>query len=178
MSTNKTHVEQFKVTLIEELPTSFSDTRKAWAKQIVEQDIPLEALASILQVKGKPSYRFLWLLADVGEVSPDKLKAFLPYLWAYRKVVSHFDYATAFATYWHICGIPEEQEGEAIDLCFQWLNAPNVKVSLKYHSMWVLKAQLKKYPELTPEYKASLEGQLELNTATFKRQATKILRML
>lgn len=172
---SKTYTHKLYQELVEELPTSMNAHRILWAKAIVDNNIALHDLIGLLGEEHKVAYRFLWLLSDIGDRDADKLYQFLPELFNARDTYKQFDYTPAFCKYWHIVSIPEEQEAEAIDLCFGWLNDPKAKVSFKYYSMWVLHKLLDKYPDLKNEFISSLEGQLEGNTATFRKQAGKIL---
>lgn len=165
-------------TLKAELADSYDAHREVWARQIIKEDIALEDLAPLLAEDPKTANRFLWLLSNVGDVDKQKLKGFLPKLFELRDTYTLIDYTVAFCKYWHLCGVPEEQESEAINLCFQWLNNPKLKVSIKYYCMWVLRDLVPRYPELKGELLASLQAQQELNTATFRKQAGKVLEDL
>lgn len=173
-----TYAQKLYKELVEELPSSIHAHRVLWAKAIVEQQVQLHDLIALLGEEHKVSYRFLWLLSNVGDREPQRLFNFLPELFNSRSAYPQFDYTPAFCKYWHLVGIPEEQEAAAMELCFGWLNDPKAKVSFKYYSMWVLHKLLSKYPELKSELIASLERQLEGNTATFSKQAGKILNQL
>lgn len=173
-----TYTQKLYKELVAGLPASIQAQRVLWAKAIVDNNVALHDLIDLLGEDHKVAYRFLWLLSDVGDRDADKLFQFLPELFDARGTYKQFDYTPAFCKYWHIVGMPEEQEAAAIELCFGWLNDPKAKVSFKYYSMWVLQKLIDKYPDLKNELTNALERQLEGNTATFRKQASKLLTKL
>ena len=108
--------EQIIAELKAQLPKSDAQQRKTWAKRIVDNNLKIKRLSSLLLSDYKIATRFSWLLSDIGEYSNSFLEAGLPHLWAMRKEVKTFQFESCFVTYWSLCGIPEEQEGIALDL--------------------------------------------------------------
>ncbi len=73
--------------------------------------------------------------------------------------------------------IPEEQEGNIMQICFQYLESPDEAVAIKAFSLAVLGRLAKKYPEIISEVKLLIEEQLPHQTAAFKQRAKVFLKM-
>lgn len=161
-------------TLKKHLPVSIGADRKTWAELIIANDIDIMELTKLLGCERGVATRFLWLLSDVGEVKPDVLFRALPYLFELSKGGKYFDFTLAFARWWRLTGVPEENEGEAIGLLFEWLSS-DVNVSIKSCVIIVLYELSGKYPELKDELRLCLEDRLGKETKDFNK---KLLRML
>lgn len=159
------------------LPGSTGTQRQKWAGVIVKKNIPIKDLSGLLKGEQKTATRFLWLLSDVGIANRDKLFRELPFLWKTCEKLNPV-YKMSFASYWHIAGVPPENEAKAIDLLFQWVLSADTNVTTKSRSFWVLFKLTKKYPELKNELKLCLENQADKYSIDFKKRATKLLIQL
>lgn len=168
-----------KLNLLSELKVGLANSsgqdRQRWAQFIAEKRIDIHQLLPTLDLGQKTGTRFLWLLSDIGMVDPELLRSYLPELLARSKSKSTIPLNNAMARYWLIAGVPEGQEGEAIDLCFDMLQQPTLNVSLKYNALRVLAQLTDSYPELKDEFKQTLEDQLGKHTRTFDRAIHKHL---
>lgn len=156
------------------LPTSTAAQRKKWVTTILENEIAIKDLSELLKGDPKIATRFLWLLSELGELSPNALFKELPFL---LDLSDELDpkYKTSFANYWLIAGVPTENEGKAIDVLFQWLLSTEINVTIKSRSFLVLFKLTKKYPELKNELKLCLMDQMDKYTDDFKKRAGKLL---
>ena len=148
-----------------------------WATFIIEKNIDLKEPAELLKCEEKIATKFLWMLSDIGILSPNKLLLELPYLLNICNTVNQ-DYKTSFASFWLYVGVPSENEGEAIDLLFQFLVSPKTNVTVKSRSVLVLFNLTKKHPELKNELRYSLNDQLNKYSKDFDKRAAKILLQL
>lgn len=64
--------------------------------------------------------------------------------------------------------IPEEYEGELMDLCFRVIESTDQAIAAKAHALTILEQLSKKYPEIIPEIKTILEIHLPSKTAALK----------
>jgi len=101
----------------------------------------------------------------------------LPYLMNFCSAVNQ-DYKTYFASYWLYVGVPFENEGEAIDLLFQFIVSPKTNITTKSRAVLVLFNLTKKYPELKNEFRYSLKDQLNKYSKDFDKRITKILMLI
>ena len=72
--------------------------------------------------------------------------------------------------------IPGKYRGEIMDICFKYLESPTEAVAVKVFSMTVLGNLSIHYPEIIPEIKLLIEGQLQQQTTGFKNRADKLLK--
>lgn len=170
--------EAFYNELERDLPTSGDRERKRWASIIVEEALDLIALSELLRNDKTVALRFQWLLSDVGTTDQKTLHNALPYLFSVRKEIKHIDFEQAFATYWMIVGVPEENEAEALDLLFAWVRSAHTNVTTKLRALKALLVLTEKYPELQNELRLSLEGQLDQYPENFRRKAEGVLQQL
>ena len=159
------------------LSSSSEDQRKVWAATIIENDINLTDLSNLLKCEQKVATRFLWLISRIGLYKPNKLFIELPFLLDFCGQLNPI-YKTSFANFWLIAGLPEENEGEAIDLSFKWLLSTHTNVTIKSRAVFVLLKLTKKYPELKNELKLCLEDQMDKHSNDFKNRVIKVLNTL
>ena len=157
------------------LPGSTGADLRVWAKRIVDEDIDLVSLLPLLRSDQKTATRLLWMLSDVGAQDPGRLSAILPALFNQRNELSHLNLPHSLTRYWILCGIPPEHEAPAIDLLFQWLASPKITVHVKSGILKVLEQVVKRYPELQEEFVWCIQDQLGKNSATFDKQARRLL---
>ncbi len=74
--------------------------------------------------------------------------------------------------------IPEKYEGKVLDRCFEFLNDNSQPIAIKAFSMTVVYNLSKKYPDIVPELKASIEALLPDGSAGIKSRGRKILNAL
>lgn len=171
-------LHKFKDQLIEGLPSSTSAQRSAWAKQIVDNQLDLKALSDCLEMDYKIASRFAWLLSGVGMYDPSFLKKSLEFLFNKMNDITTFNFSYSIVKYWAIAGIPEANEGAALDLLFDLFNAPKTDVHIKAKALEVLFELYKKYPEIKNELVSSIESEQDKNTNAFQKKAGKILKLL
>jgi hypothetical protein len=159
------------------LPKSSYEQRKMWAIYILEKNIDLKELAELLKYKKEIATKFLWMLSDIGILSPNRLLSELPYLLALCSTINK-DYKTYFASYWLYVGVPSENEGEAIDLLFKFIASPKTNITVKSRAALVLFNLTKKHTELKNEFRYSLKDQLNKYSKDFDKRITKILMQI
>ena len=71
--------------------------------------------------------------------------------------------------------IPEKYEGEMVDLCFRWLQSPDVPVAIKVHCMQILANITERHPDLAEELRTVIIEQIPRNSAGFSSRGRKIL---
>lgn len=158
------------------LAKSMAVDRKAYAQEIVQQGIPLQELFPLLESSYTTRSRFIWLLSDIGEVDPARIRAVLPELLTWSQKIQYTPLDQAFARLWFIAGVPPEQEGIAIDRMFDLLNGYTVNVSIKYNALRVLEKMLESYPEIKDEFILALEDQLGKHTDNFNEVIRKTIK--
>ena len=74
--------------------------------------------------------------------------------------------------------IPEAHEGQVLDISFQLLNSSKAPIAIKAFSMTIIFNLSKKYPDIIPELKASIEALMPHASAGIKNRGRKILRAI
>lgn len=156
------------------LATSTGEKRKIWAVIIIEKNIDIKCFSKLLKCEQKIAIRFLWLLSDIGILNPNKLLVELPFLFDLCKDLNPL-YKTSFASFWMYCGVPKENEGNAIDLLFDFLLSNDTNVTIKSRALFVLFKLTKKYPEIKNELILCINDQIDKHSIDFKKRAAKIL---
>lgn len=159
------------------LPKSSYEQRKKWATFIIEENIDLKELSELIKCEKEIATKFMWLLSDIAILSPNKLLTELPYLLSVCNTFKQ-DHKIYFASFWLYVGVPPENEGEAIDLLFQFIVSPKTNVTVKSRSALVLFNLTKKYPELKNELRYSLKEQLYKHSNDFDKRVAKILKLI
>jgi hypothetical protein len=72
--------------------------------------------------------------------------------------------------------IPEQFQGQVMDICFGYLASPTAAVAIKAFSLTVLGNLAKDYPEILPEINLLIEEQLATQTPAFKSRAKQFLK--
>ena len=170
-------ITEFYKELEHSLAKSTSHTRKIWVNKIISEDIAIKDLSNLLKSEHKTATRFQWLLSEIGLANPNKLLAELPFLLTFFDQLNPI-YKTSLASYWHIAGVPPENEGVAIDLLFQWLLSNHINMTIKSRCILVLFKLTNKYPELKNELALCLQNQLHKYSKDFEKRVTKILNKI
>ena len=74
--------------------------------------------------------------------------------------------------------IPEKYQGEILDVSFKLLNSSSEAVAVKAFSMTVIYNLSKKYPDIIPELRASIEGLMTNASPGIKSRGNKILKAI
>lgn len=74
--------------------------------------------------------------------------------------------------------VPEQYQGDLMDICFGYLASPKEALAIKVFSMTVLANLAIQYPEIKKELKLIIEDQLPDQSAGFKSRAKKVLKQL
>jgi hypothetical protein len=169
--------------LADQLRTVFkeddSDTSlRKWACYLSENKVDLQDLLLLLDEDRFTAMRFLWLMGGLVEIDPERVAPVVPYLFAKRFEVQVPNYDRSIAKFCWLAGIPEELEGEVIDVLFQWILDPKMSTSTKGFAVSALFKQTEKHPELKHELKIVIEDQLTKNGVSFEKRAGKVLLKL
>jgi hypothetical protein len=172
-------MEQLKYDLAASLALDRSDfNRKKWCKYIVENQIPLLSLISLLYKEHPVGMRFSWLFGEIVREDPLLVFPIVTHCFERRNVLKFPGFKRSVAKMLAEAGIPEEIEGEVADQLFNWVTDPKIKVSVKVFSIEALCQLTFKYPDFKNELEIVIDDQLNKNTAAFRARAKKILKKL
>lgn len=119
-----------------------------------------------------------WLLAHVADKHTALLSRFQPQL--IDIVFESTDHAVQRNITGALLNFPRiaYKEGEWLELLFQFLQDPQVKVALKSYSMKLILGFLDDYPELAGELKSIVENGMEEGSPAYRSGARKVLKHL
>ena len=136
-----------------------------------------ELLNILLQGDFKMAQRASWPFCISAIRRPDFIKNHLPKIienlkradihkGVRRNTLSLFVYSP----------IPENIEGEIMDMCFNFILDPGETTAIKSSSLGILEKLSKRYPEILPELKIIMEDQLPYGATSFKTKVNGILK--
>lgn len=167
---------EFTVFLSENMSRSSHADRQKWIKKVIDKRMSIISLIDFFLIQNKNiTNRFLWMLSDLGQISPPDLLEVLPYLLSKRHTIKIKNIEATFANYFLLVGVPLVNESEVIDLMFKWILSKDMNVTTKSRSIVVLDNLVKKYPELKNEFRLCLEDQLEKHTKSFDKKVRHII---
>ena len=74
--------------------------------------------------------------------------------------------------------IPEKFEGEMVDLCFRWLQSPDMPVAIKVHCMQILANITERHPDLAKELRTVIIEQIPRNSVGLSSRGRRILKKI
>jgi hypothetical protein len=148
---------------------------RRWGAHIIQNDIALMDLISLIHAEKKVATRFSWMLGGIVEADPQRVFLVTPYLFERREEIVILNFARSLAKFFALAGIPEEIEGEAVEALFQWLMDPKVLLSTRLFAMAALDKICLKHPELRHELRLVLEGIVLEDGGSLVKKALAIL---
>ena len=148
---------------------------RQWGAQIVQQNLALVDLITLIHAEKKVATRFSWMLGGIVERDPERVRPVIPYLFRQRKAILIHNFERSLAKFFALAGIPEEIEGEAVEALFQWLMDPKVLLSTRIFAMAALDRYCVQQPELRHELRLVLERIVLENGGSLEKKARTIL---
>lgn len=171
-------IHKLKQELVTSLAQSDSTDRSRWIEYIIECKIPLEEIIDLLYADYKIAIKFSWMIGSLCEQDPMRVFPIVGEIFDNRDRINLPNFDRSIAKMFYYVEIPQELEGQAVDLMFSWLLDPNIIVSTKNYSLFGLFKLTEKYSDLKIELKEVIEDQLDKNSNSFKKRASKILQKL
>jgi hypothetical protein len=170
--------DKLKEELIRFLANSSGAERKKWIEYIVNHNILLTDLVDILYRDYKTAMKFSWIVGSLCELDSTKISPIVNQIFTTRHKIKIPNFDRTIAKIFYLVEIPQEIEGDAVNIMFNWLLDPKIIVSTKNYSLFALYDLTKKYPDLKIELREVIEDQLNKNSNDFKKRAIKILQKL
>ncbi len=125
------------------------------------------------------SQRAAWPLSYIAEKRPELLANYYDLLINQLNATDNHPAVTRnILRAFQFVDIPEEHQGNVLDVSFNLLNNPNEPIAVKAFSMTVIFNLSKKYPDIIPELKASIESLMPNASAGIKNRGNKILKAI
>jgi len=123
--------------------------------------------------------RAAWPMSDIAKKHPKLLFKYYPLLIdLLNQPNKHNAINRNILRAFQFVEIPEEHEGNVLDISFKLLNSTSEPVAVKAFSMTVIYNLTKKYPEIKQELKASIEALIPDGSAGIKSRGGKILKAI
>lgn len=126
------------------------------------------------------NWRAAWVIKGIWERSPALVEPLLPRM---RKALPHLkkngvkrEFLRMLSEY----AVPDDEDelGCLLNSCFEWLSEPAGPVAVKIHSMVILLEISKKFPEIIPELKTTIELAMNEGTPGILNRGKKVLKAL
>jgi len=122
--------------------------------------------------------RAAWVVGIVGKERPDWLTPYFDTLIELLNNPLHPAVSRNVFRALEDADIPEEYEGEILELAIEELQKANTPVAVKVFAMTVATHIALKYPDLCDELALVIENQLPYGSAGYKSRANKMLKKL
>lgn len=166
-----------KTQLLAEHSRSNADLIKEWIGTDKERFTILVQL--FLENEYRVSQRAAMVLGHIHDVHPQLLQPFLPQIIKHlRHENIHDAVKRNIVRILQNVDLPGEYHGELADICFTYLEDPNVAVAIRVFSMTVLWNICQQVPELMPELRATIEDWIDYSSTGFKSRGRKVLKMI
>lgn len=144
----------------------------------LSQETSLDALYEIMKFRDPEfNHRASWVFNHIIEEKPNWLVPYINDLitWLPNSVSStQRDTLRSVTKY----GVPTENEGAWIDICFDFLLDPDQAVAVKVHAMEIAFRITKKHPDLKNELLDVLDQFYEVSSYAFQARARKVKKGL
>lgn len=135
-------------------------------------------MALLLQGDDKVMQRSAWIARQVAVQRPDWIEPYLrELLFCCKKQVHPAVKRNVMGILQHLT-LPEELQGMAATLCFDFIITPGLPVAIKVFAMTVLYNIAMEQPDMRHELKVVIEEQMEYEKPAFKSRGVKILKKL
>ena len=116
------------------LSTSDARDRKYWSQWIIEKEIPLQSLMSLLHYGDGTSQRFMWLIGDVCEMDPATVAVCMPILFSLRNEMPFPGMPRSVAKWLWLTRVPASVEKEAIAQLVSWIDDESASIACKSYT--------------------------------------------
>ncbi len=122
--------------------------------------------------------RAAWAVGKIGEQRPEWFIPHFPLIVQLLESPLHDSVSRNIYRTLQELDIPEEYEGEILELTLRDLEKADSSIAIKVFAMTVAAGIAKKHPELSQEISMMIEDQLPYGSAGYRSRAKKILKQL
>jgi hypothetical protein len=157
----------------------FNENSKEYLVQyLIQNPKEIENLLMVMDEEERPAWRAAWVLDHLNQNAPDLLKPYLATICSRLKNTTFNGVRRSLLKI--LISTPTEinEDGELLDLCFQWVVSPAIPIAIRAHSMQFISDLLPAYPELKNEFQVSLQSVINDESKGVRGKARKILSSL
>lgn len=123
--------------------------------------------------------RAAWPISFIAEKHPELLNEYYPiFIKLLNTQNKHNSINRNILRAFQYVEVPQKHEGAILDVCFKLLNSSSEPIAVKAFAITVIYNLSKKYPDIIPELKASIEALLPNASAGLKNRGNKILNAI
>ena len=143
-----------------------------------QQDRFDELINLFLHDEYRVSQRASWVISHCYDQHPQLLESHIVTLWENLQKDQNDAVKRNTLRAFQTLPLPEEVQGIAATLCFDFLANPNESIAVRAHSMTVLYRLCLQEPELFPELAMLLEEVIPTGSAGLRSRGKKILKQI
>jgi len=161
------------------LNNMFDDHSKDLLVQnLIKNPDEIQNLLKTMTKEEKPAWRAAWVLDHLNQNKPTLLKSHLKEINSILKVTRYNGVRRSLLKILITNPSANNDDGDLLDLCFQWVSSPSIPIAIRAHSMQFIFNLLPTYPELKNEFQLSLETAILDESKGVSGKARKILSSL
>ncbi|PWE00667.1 hypothetical protein [Marinilabilia rubra] len=161
------------------LNNMFDENSKDFLIQyLIQKPEEIESLIKIMKVEEKTAWRAAWVLDHLNQNKPLLLKPHLKEINTILKATEYNGVRRSLLKILITNPCAKNDDGDLLDLCFQWIASPSVPIAIRAHSMQFIVNLLPAYPELKNEFQLSLETAIHDESKGVSGKARRILSSL
>jgi hypothetical protein len=135
-----------------------------------------ELMACFIDGPVQITQRAAWPISFIAQRKPELVTKYIPlFIELLNTPNKHNSINRNILRTFQFVTLPEEHEGNVLEVCFKLLNANKEPIAVKAFSMTVIFNLTKKYPDIIPELKASIDTLMPNASAGIKSRGKKIL---
>jgi hypothetical protein len=126
----------------------------------------------------RPAWRAAWIIDHLNQNRPELV---MPHLFQLANILKKTTYNGARRSLLKILitnPSPINEDGELVDLCFQWVISPSEPIAIRAYAMQFIFDLLSVYPDLKFELRSTLETVLDDESKGVRGKARKVLTWL
>jgi hypothetical protein len=146
---------------------------------LIEKPDEIKKVLSIIDAPDeKIAWRAAWLIDNVNQANPKLITRHLSKILDKTKKTKYNGVRRSLLKIIVTNPSRLNEDGELLELCFQWICSPSVPIAIRGHAMQFIYDLLPKYPELKNEFQTSLEAVVHDEGKGVRAKARKILSQI
>lgn len=149
-----------------------------FAKAVIQSGLIDDFMEVFLNSPAPIPERAAWVISMIGDIQPVVFNPFVPQMINLLEKENHQAVERGVMRTLHACNIPEESEGQLLDICFKWLADPQKLVAAKVHAMETAYKLSIQYPELLQELEQVILDGWDRHTVAYQSRGRKIIKRI
>lgn len=147
-------------------------------QHLLQNPEEIRNLLTIMNEEERAAWRAAWVLDHLNQSEPLLLIPHLETISSILKTTKYNGVRRSLIKILISNPSATNDDGELLDLCFQWVSSPSIPVAIRAHAMQFIFNLLPTYPELKNEFQLTLETAINDERKGVRGKARKILSSL